>query len=80
LHNFRAAMDLSYVPIFERRLTVARTQYRPKDYVAALINAQVCLAYGGNFFTPLMENMWFCKTIPNLRTYIHLNAWMLLLS
>ena len=64
--SLRAAMDLSYVPILERHLTVARTQYRPKDYLAALIDAQVCLAYGGDFYTPLMENPWFRKNGPKL--------------
>jgi hypothetical protein len=67
LRNFRASMnqslrallDLTYVPELERHLLIDRTIYETKPYLEALLDAPVCLAYGGDFYTPLMENPWF---------------------
>lgn len=69
LRNFRASMnqslramlDLSYVPRLGRHLPIDRTIYEPGPYLAALLDAPVCLAYGGDFYSPLMENPWFAQ-------------------
>ena len=56
--NFRATLnqglcgilDLALVPALEARIQVDRTDYVGGDYLAALLNSQLCLAYGGDFF------------------------------
>lgn len=62
--SVRAALDLSFVPALEKHLPVDRTIYEPGPYLAALLDAPVCLAYGGDFYSPLMENPFFDQHQP----------------
>ena len=72
LRNFRASMnqslramlDLSYVPQLEQHLPIDRTITEPAPYLAALLDAPISLAYGGDFYSPLMENPWFAQHQP----------------
>ncbi len=74
LRNFRASMnqsvramlDISYVPLLERHLPIDRNEYAPDPYLAALLDAPVCLAYGGDFYSPLMENPFFQQHQPSI--------------
>jgi hypothetical protein len=72
LRNFRATMnqslramlDLTYVPQLARHLPIDRAVYGPGAYLQALLDAPVCLAYGGDFYSPIMENAWFAQHQP----------------
>ena len=79
LRNFRASMnqslrallDLSYVPLLERHVPVDRNIYDAKAYLEALLDAPISLAYGGDFYAPLMENPWFQNHMPKLAEQHH---------
>ncbi len=64
--SLRAALDLSYVALLERHLPIDRSIYDAQPYLDALMDAPVCLAYGGDFYAPLMENPWFAKHEPKM--------------
>ena len=57
----RAMLDLSLVPRLKAELSVDSTIYAPKDYLAALLDSSACLAYGGDFYSPIMQSEWFAK-------------------
>jgi hypothetical protein len=59
--GLRALLDISYVPALARRMPVDRTILAPAAYLEAMLNTSVCLAYGGDFYAPIMENDWFKK-------------------
>ncbi|TAL01592.1 MAG: hypothetical protein EPO08_10075 [Rhodospirillaceae bacterium] len=79
LRNFRASMnqslrallDLTYVPQLEQHLAIDRTVYDAQPYLGALLDAPVSLAYGGDFYSPLMENPWFHSHEPKLANLHH---------
>jgi hypothetical protein len=74
LRNFRATLsqslrgllDITYVPALETQLPVDRTLAAPAAYLQSLLNSAVCLAYGGDFYTPIGANPWFKQNDPNL--------------
>ena len=59
--SVRAALDISYVPLLERHLPIDRTIYEPGPYLESMLEAPICLAYGGDFYSPLMENPFFAE-------------------
>ena len=64
--SLRALLDITYVPALERHLPVDDELRTPDDYLAAMLNTAVCLAYGGDFYTPIMGNPWFARKEPQL--------------
>lgn len=85
LRNFRATLnqglrgmlDLSFVPALEARIPIDRTDYVGVDYLPALLNSQLCLAYGGDFFSALQTNPYLAKAQPQIveiHRFKHLNA------
>ncbi|MDX2144529.1 MAG: hypothetical protein SFV19_14320 [Rhodospirillaceae bacterium] len=60
----RALLDMTYVPHVKSHMTVDENILAPADYVAALQGAQVCLAYGGEFFSAIQTNPWFAANDP----------------
>jgi len=64
--SLRALLDISYVPALERGMPVDRSDYAPDAYIEAMLGNAVCLAYGGDFYAPIMTNPWFRKNDPAL--------------
>ena len=59
--SLRALLDLAYVPALARRVALDARLRAPEAYLEALLNTTVCLAYGGDFYSPLMENPFFAE-------------------
>jgi len=64
--SLRALLDISYVPALARHMPVESGNLGPQAYVDALLNTSVCLAYGGDLYSPIMGNAWFAKNDPKL--------------
>lgn len=64
--SVRALLDISYVPALERKLPVDRTLLGPAAYLQSLLGSAVCLAYGGDLYSPIAGNAWFKQSDPNL--------------
>ena len=64
--SVRALLDVSFVPTLESSLPVDRTDYLPGPYMDAMLRSKICLAYGGDFYTPIASNPWFEKSDPTL--------------
>lgn len=64
--SVRALLDISYVPALESKLPVDRALLGPAAYLQSLLNAVVCLAYGGDFYSPIGGNAWFKQNDPTL--------------
>lgn len=69
--SLRAALDITYVPLLERHVPIDRATYDAGPYLRALLDAPICLAYGGDFYSPLMENPWFRANEPKLAELHH---------
>ena len=82
LHSFRstlqqgvrALMELAFVPGLNDVLTVKRVNVPPGQYVRQLMSAAVCLAYGGDFYSPIVGNTWFEKISRNSTNSITLRT------
>jgi hypothetical protein len=59
--GLRALLDMSYVPALEKHMPIDRRDLKPDGYLDALLNTSTCLAYGGDFYAPIMSNPWFKK-------------------
>lgn len=74
LHSFRptlqqgvrALLDLAFVPALETHVPIQRVNLPPKDYLHTLKHSQVCLCYGGDFYSPVQGNDWFAKNQPDV--------------
>lgn len=64
--SLRALLDLTYVLRIEAHMPVDRRILSPGAYVDSLLNSTGCLAYGGGFYSPIMDNPWFAKNAPDL--------------
>lgn len=64
--SLRALLDLTYVPALKRAMPVAEEIVSAQAYLSALLNTQICLAYGGDFYAPIGSNPWFAKNNPKL--------------
>ena len=64
--SVRALLDISYVPTLETKLPVDRTLLGAAPYLQSLLGSTVCLAYGGDFYSPIAGNAWFKQNDPNL--------------
>ncbi len=64
--SVRALLDISYVPALETKLPVDRTQLGPAAYLQSMLSSAVCLAYGGDFYSPIAGNAWFKQNDPGL--------------
>ncbi len=64
--SLRALLDLTYVPALSRNMPVDHEIHAAPAYVAALLNTQICLAYGGDLYAPIAGNPWFAKNDPAL--------------
>ncbi|NKB45326.1 MAG: hypothetical protein GKS03_13720 [Alphaproteobacteria bacterium] len=65
----RALLELAFIPSLEKRMPVNRVNLPPREYYGALMNSALCLAYGGEFYSPIMKNDWFKQNQPDL--YAH---------
>ncbi len=75
--SVRALLDLTYVPALAKHMPVERAVTGPPVYLQSLLNSNVCLAYGGDFYAPIMENRWFQENDPalaNLHRFARLDA------
>jgi hypothetical protein len=75
--SLRALLDISYVPALARRLPVDDRILATDAYLDALLNTSVCLAYGGDLYSPIMGNPWFARHTPETaaaHTFERLNA------
>ncbi len=75
--SLRALLDISYIPALAKRIPVDSTDLVPHAYLDALLNTSVCLAYGGDFYSPIMGNAWFAKNDPafaEAHTFTRLDA------
>lgn len=73
----RALLELAFIPALEKRMPINRVNVPPRDYYAALSNSALCLAYGGDFYSPIMKNDWFKKNQPDLyahHTFDHIDS------
>ena len=64
--SLRALLDLTYLPALARKVPVAGEVVAPDAYLTSLLNTQVCLAYGGDLYSPIAGNPWFAKNDPAL--------------
>ena len=64
--SVRALLDISFVPALEKKLPVDRSQSGPAAYLQSLLGSVVCLAYGGDFHSPIAGNAWFKQNDPTL--------------
>ncbi len=64
--SLRALLDITYIPALQRHMLLDETQYAPDAYLKALLNSTVCLAYGGDFYSPITQNPWFSKNDPRV--------------
>jgi hypothetical protein len=75
--SLRALLDIAYVPALARHMSVDSSTAAPQAYLDALLGNAVCLAYGGDFYSPIMGNPWFAKNDPKLaeaHAFAHLGA------
>ncbi len=80
--SLRALLDISYVPALGRHMPIDRSTLAPGAYLEAMLGSAVCLAYGGDFYSPIAGNAWFARNDPALvkaHTFKHLNAEALVL-
>jgi len=59
--SLRALLDITFVPALEKRIPIDRNITAPDAYMRALLDTQVCLAYGGDFYSPIADNPWFAR-------------------
>ena len=64
--SVRALLDITFVPALERHVPIARDILAPDAYLDAMLDSPVCLAYGGEFYSPIMGNGYFAKHDPTL--------------
>lgn len=69
--SVRALLDMSFIPRLEKHLDIDHTDYEPNAYINAMQNSQICLAYGGDFYTPITSNPWFTTNDPDLAKMHH---------
>jgi hypothetical protein len=69
--SLRALLDLSYVPRIEARMPIDRKIHGAGAYTQGLLNSAVCLAYGGGFYSTIMDNPWFRTNAPDLTATHH---------
>ncbi len=64
--SLRALLDISFVSMLERKIEIDWNNSGPGQYLNAMLNSKMCLAYGGDFYTPISTNPWFKKNQPDL--------------
>ena len=62
----RALLDLAYVPHLKTKIAVDDAVLPTHAYLEALFGSTVCLAYGGEFFSPIQSNPWFAEKEPHM--------------
>lgn len=62
----RALLDLTYVPHLKSKLQVDDAILPTHAYLDALFGTTLCLAYGGEFFSPIQTNPWFAEKEPHM--------------
>ena len=75
--SVRALLDISYVPALAKQLPIDRSALSPGAYLEAMMESAVCLAYGGDFYSPIAGNPWFARNDPALakaHSFEHLSA------
>lgn len=70
LHQgIRAMLDMAFIPALEKNIPVERINTSPSEYLKTLKSTALCLAYGGDFYSPIVKNDWFKKHQPDLYTH-----------
>ncbi|MBL8643715.1 MAG: hypothetical protein JNK21_07265 [Rhodospirillaceae bacterium] len=62
----RGLLDIAFVPRLKSRIDVEARLLPPQEYLQALMGAQVCLAYGGDFYSSQADNAWLSSKQPAL--------------
>jgi len=62
----RALLDIAFVPELRKVMTVEHIKLPPGQYLRTLKASAICLAYGGDFYSPISGNDWFEKNQPDL--------------
>ncbi|MEQ8508366.1 MAG: hypothetical protein RIB43_05140 [Rhodospirillaceae bacterium] len=73
----RALLDLAFTPALAQNIPVTKLNVPPTRYIKALENSALCLAYGGEFYSPIMGNHWFKNHQPALfaqHTFDHVDT------
>lgn len=67
--SVRGLMELAYMPHLRAQCEVDETSYGGDAYIEALMGAQMCLAYGGDFYMSLAANTWLKERDPAAYAY-----------
>ena len=72
----RALLDLSFVSLLAERAQIDSALLPAGEYLAALKTSSACLAYGGDFYSPIMHSDWFAtnqKDVHDQHSFIRLD-------
>jgi hypothetical protein len=64
--SVRGLLDIAFVPHLKKHVDIDASLLAPNDYLNALLNSQICLAYGGDFYTSQAENTWLQTKQPDV--------------
>ncbi len=73
----RALLELAFTPVLSKSIPVTKLNAPPARYIKTLENTALCLAYGGEFYSPIMGNHWFKNHQPTLfaqHTFEHIET------
>jgi hypothetical protein len=73
----RAMLDMAFIPALQAKMPITKANLDHKEYTQALMRTAVCLAYGGEFYSPIGKNNWFEKNQPEVfahHTFTHASS------
>ncbi len=62
----RALLELAFTPALSANIPVTKLNVPAARYLKSLERSALCLAYGGEFYSPIMGNHWFKNNQPDL--------------
>ncbi len=64
--SVRGLLDIAFVPHLQKHMAVDASVLNPTDYLQSMMNAQLCLAYGGDFYTSQSDNTLLASKHPEV--------------
>ncbi|MBL8628652.1 MAG: hypothetical protein JNM81_03420 [Rhodospirillaceae bacterium] len=64
--SVRGLLDIAFVPHLQKHMPVDASLLAPNDYLNGLMSSQICLAYGGDFYTSQRDNTWLQSKQPEV--------------
>jgi hypothetical protein len=64
--SVRGLLDIAFVPHLQKHMPVDASLLSPTDYLQSMMNSQLCLAYGGDFYTSQSNNTWLQSKQPDV--------------